>query len=291
MGEARLPNHSPNDIRLSPRSNSTPLTTAPTAMNSHEHLYEKLNTVHASLRKEKDDAYRTKQLAEQRLQLARQDREAAEKKGNETRAQLRQLKERVDEMKRSNIAADAENKQMEKEVRVVFILEACSMMCVNRAVLTRVSVSDTYSLVADGIVPFPHAFVLFHIQFNFQHSELQIKKEKLSRLEDKRAIEANGRHCSVTAARDMLRRLREDSSKNDAGSAYANLSTDEKRRKLEHAMEVDGGERLLRNFPDLVKMRREQKAKEVKELEVRNASLRRVIAGYQNALGTESIGQ
>ncbi|KAL3765495.1 hypothetical protein ACHAW5_007378 [Stephanodiscus triporus] len=211
-------------------------------MNSHEHLYEKLNTVHASLRKEKDDAYRTMQLAEQRLQLARQDREAAEKKGNETRAQLRQLKDRVDEMKRSNAAADAENKQMEKE-------------------------------------------------FNFQHSELQIKKEKLSRLEDKRAIEANGRHSSVTAARDMLRRLREDSSKNDAGSTYANLSTDEKRRKLEHAMELDGGERLLRNFPDLVKMRREQKAREVKELETRNASLRRIIAGYQNALGTESMGQ
>ena len=46
-------------------------------MNSHEQLYEKLNNVHASLRKEKEDAYRTKQLAEQRLQLSRQDREAA----------------------------------------------------------------------------------------------------------------------------------------------------------------------------------------------------------------------
>lgn len=86
-------------------------------MNSHEQLYEKLNNVHASLRKEKEDAYRTKQLAEQRLQLARQDREAAEKKGNETQAQLRQLKERAAEMKGSNAAAEAKNKQMEKEVR------------------------------------------------------------------------------------------------------------------------------------------------------------------------------
>ena len=92
----------------------------------------------------------------------------------------------------------------------------------------------------------------------------------------------------------MLRRLREDSSKNDAGSAYSNLSTEEKRRKLEHAMEVDGGERrerLLKNFPELVKIRRDQKAREVKELEMRITSLRRVIFGYQNALGTESMGQ
>ncbi len=89
----------------------------------------------------------------------------------------------------------------------------------------------------------------------------------------------------------MLRRLREDTSKNDAGSAFANLSTEEKRRKLKHAMEVDGGERLLRNFPELVKMRREQMAGEVKELEMRNASLRRVIAGYQNALGAVFMGQ
>jgi len=97
-------------------------------MNSHEQLYEKLNNVHASLRKEKEDAYRTKQLAEQRLQLARQDREAAEKKWNETRAQLRQLKERAAEMKKSNAAVEAENKQMEKEVRLCSF-EWCSMMC------------------------------------------------------------------------------------------------------------------------------------------------------------------
>jgi hypothetical protein len=89
----------------------------------------------------------------------------------------------------------------------------------------------------------------------------------------------------------MLRRLREVSSKNDAGSAFSNLSTDEKRRKLKHAMEFDGGERLLMNLPELVKMRRERKAREVKELEMRNASLRRVIAGYQNASGADCMGQ
>jgi hypothetical protein len=97
-------------------------------MNSHEQLYEKLNNVHASLRKEKEDAYRTKQLAEQRLRLARQDREAAEKKGNETRAQLRQLKERAAEMKKSNASVETDNKQLEKEVRAC-LFKWRSMMC------------------------------------------------------------------------------------------------------------------------------------------------------------------
>jgi hypothetical protein len=87
-------------------------------MNSHEQLYEKLNNVHASLRKEKEDAYRSKQLAEQRLQLARSDREAAERKGSETVTQLRQLKEKAIEMKKVNAIVEAENRLMEKEVRM-----------------------------------------------------------------------------------------------------------------------------------------------------------------------------
>ena len=87
-------------------------------MNAHEQLYEKLNNVHASLRKEKEDAYRSKQLAEQRLQLARSDREAAERKGSETVTQLRQLKEKAIEMKKVNAIVEAENRLMEKEVRM-----------------------------------------------------------------------------------------------------------------------------------------------------------------------------
>lgn len=87
-------------------------------MNSHEQLYEKLNNVHASLRKEKEDAYRSKQLAEQRLQLARSDREAAERKGSETVTQLRQLKEKAIEMKKVNAIVEYENRLMENDVRM-----------------------------------------------------------------------------------------------------------------------------------------------------------------------------
>jgi hypothetical protein len=134
-------------------------------------------------------------------------------------------------------------------------------------------------------------------QFNFQHSELQSKKEKLTRLEDKRINEANSRNSSVSAAREMLRRLRDNSSNNDTSSStstlassnmYANLSSNELKQRLQHTMDVDGEEQLLRTIPELIKIRKVQKVEEVKELEMKNASLRRVIAGYQILLGVES---
>jgi len=203
-------------------------------------IYDKLNNVHASLRKQKEDAYRTKQLAEERLRLARVDREALEKKQQETKVQLRMLKEKAVGMKGANGGVEGSNRQMEKE-------------------------------------------------FNFQHSELQGKREKLSRLEDKRNSEANSRNHSVSLAREMLRRLREDSSKNGPTTAYSNLSTEEKRRELEQIMESSGGQEEMKNLPELVKITKTQKEEEVGNLETRNASLRRIIGGYQNALGSVSI--
>ena len=128
------------------------------------------------------------------------------------------------------------------------------------------------------------------LQYNFQHAELQAKKEKLSRLEEKRNEEANSMSRSLTAAREMLRRLREDSNNDTSYSALnANLSPGERRKKLEKMMEVDGGEELLSNLPELLGMRRAQKLEELKQQELRNASLRRIIAGYQNALGVSSM--
>ncbi len=69
---------------------------------------------------------------------------------------------------------------------------------------------------------------------------------------------------------------------------YANLSSKELKKRLQHTMDVEGEEQLLRTLPELIKIRKIQKVEEVKELEMKNASLRRVIAGYQNLLGVES---
>ena len=244
---------------------------------SHENLYDKLNNVHASLRKEKEDAHRTKQLAEQRLQLARADREAAEKRGVETRTQLQKLKTRTVDMKASNTVVENENKQLEKEVCCSCV---CACVCVRCIFL--------------GTISFPHILpvVNLSIQYNFQHSELQSKKEKLARLEDKRINEANSRNGSVSNAREMLRRLRDNSSSNDTTSANTSwtMSSEEMKKKLQHTMDVDGEEQLLRTLPELVKIHKSHKVEEVKDLEMKNASMRRIIAGYQNLLGVESLG-
>lgn len=208
-----------------------------TTMNANpsESIYDKLNNVHASLRRQKEDSYRSRNLAEERLRLARQDREALERKGNQTRAQLEQLKEQAVEMKGANAVMETGNIQLEKE-------------------------------------------------FNFQHSELQGKKEKLFRLEEKRNNEASSRHHSVSAAREMLRRLRENSSQNEDDPSFERTSPDQKRCQLEQAMEIDGGEALCVGLPELLQLRRTLTADAAKHLETRNASLRRIVAGYQNAL-------
>jgi hypothetical protein len=131
-------------------------------------------------------------------------------------------------------------------------------------------------------------------QFNFQHSELQGKKEKLTRLEDKRHREASGRHHSVSAARDLLRRLREESARDAEAPAGPRAaaprgghapSPDARRRRLAQATDGDGGAALCRSLPELLALRRAGAAEGTRRAERRNAALRRIVAGYQNALG------
>ncbi|KAL9185996.1 hypothetical protein ACHAXT_005234 [Thalassiosira profunda] len=204
-------------------------------------LTNKLNNVYASLRKEKEDALRSKQLAEERLRLAKADREQLDRKGQEERKSLRELREREGKMKGENGRSEGENEMLKKE-------------------------------------------------YNFQHAELQSKKEKLSRLEEKRLAEASRRHQSLATARELLRRLREESTAGAVGAgANAELSPEERRRRLEQMMEADGGAGLCGKLPALVRLRKAQKEEALAGMEAKSAALRGVIAGYQNALGGASL--
>jgi hypothetical protein len=95
----------------------------------------------------------------------------------------------------------------------------------------------------------------------------------------------------------MLCRLHDNYSSNDtttaANSSWAmhiNLSSEEMKKKLQHTMDVDGEEHLLHTLLELVKICKSHKVEEVKDLEMKNASMRRIIAGYQNLLGVETLG-
>ena len=95
----------------------------------------------------------------------------------------------------------------------------------------------------------------------------------------------------MSAAREMLRRNRENASKHDMGNSHgANFTAEEKRRRLELIMEEVGTEDFLRGLPELMKMQRLATEEQVRGMEIRNASLRRIIAGYQNALGGDLDG-
>ena len=111
----------------------------------------------------------------------------------------------------------------------------------------------------------------------------------MDRLTEKHAEEEGNQQKTFVSSREMLRRNRESNSSSngsmEVGKNVANMSTEEKRRKLEELMSADGGEELCRMLPELIKIQRLNKEDEAKLMEIRNASLRRIVAGYRSVLG------
>ena len=111
----------------------------------------------------------------------------------------------------------------------------------------------------------------------------------MDRLTEKHAEEEGNQQKTFVSSREMLRRNRESNSSSngsmEVGKNVANMSTEEKRRKLEELMSADGGEELCRMLPELIKIQRLNKEDEATLMEIRNASLRRIVAGYRSVLG------
>ena len=111
----------------------------------------------------------------------------------------------------------------------------------------------------------------------------------MDRLTEKHAEEEGNQQKTFVSSREMLRRNRESNSSSngsmEVGKNVANMSTEEKRRRLEEMMSADGGEELCRMLPELIKIQRLNKEDEATLMEIRNASLRRIVAGYRSVLG------
>eukprot|EP00986_Skeletonema_menzelii_P017735 scaffold21543_cov145-Skeletonema_menzelii.AAC.7 len=128
--------------------------------------------------------------------------------------------------------------------------------------------------------------------YNFQHSELASKKEKLDRAEEKRKIDANERHLTMSRNREELRKLRGASREGASQCNVTNkMTVASKLRKLDEICDVDGGKEFFMKLSAdrLLAVVKDRKLKEVNELEQGNAALRRIIAGYQNALGSSTL--
>lgn len=130
-------------------------------------------------------------------------------------------------------------------------------------------------------------------QYNFQHSELASKKEKLDRAEEKRKIDANERSLTMSRNRDDLRKLRDASREGAASHGGVNnkMTVAYKLKKLDEICDVDGGKEFFMKLHTdrLLDVVKERKLKELNEIEQGNAALRRIIAGYQNALGRSNL--
>ncbi len=128
-------------------------------------------------------------------------------------------------------------------------------------------------------------------QYNFQHSELASKKEKLDRAEEKRKIDANERNLTMSRNREDLRKLREASREGASHGVNTKMTVASKLRKLDEICDVDGGKEFFMKLSTdrLLSVVKERKLKEVNEIEQGNAALRRIIAGYQNALGSSNL--
>ncbi|KAL7516574.1 hypothetical protein ACHAWX_001574 [Stephanocyclus meneghinianus] len=122
------------------------------------------------------------------------------------------------------------------------------------------------------------------MEYKFQHSELTSKKEKLHRLDAKRNNEANTRYLCVTSSREALRKRREKSTL--SASISKELSLEEKKRQLELSIGQDV-EEWMASLPELIRKRAASILEDVNNTERDCDLLRRKIAGYQNALGTE----
>ena len=129
-------------------------------------------------------------------------------------------------------------------------------------------------------------------QYNFQHSELASKKEKLDRAEDKRKTDTNERHLTMSRNRDDLRKLRE-ASREGASQCHVNkMTVASKLKKLDEICDIDGGKEFFMKLSadGLLSVVKDRKLEELNEIEQGNAALRRIIAGYQNALGSSNGG-
>lgn len=136
----------------------------------------------------------------------------------------------------------------------------------------------------------PFYCVLYISQYNFQHSELASKKEKLDRAQDKRKADANERHLTMSRNRDDLRKLRE-ASREGSSQCQFHMTVASKLKKLEEICDIDGGKEFLvkLSVDGLLSVVKDRKLEELNEIEQGNAALRMIIAGYQNALGSSSL--
>ena len=271
VGKVRVPTRrqkTNDETKTKPYTQTTPTNTQPlsTTMVPESALITKLHAKLSIFRRDRHDSLRRKELAVERARIVKNDRENA---AAEVRAMQSKLLELREETKRKigevgGVESEVEGLNMEVgfvELLIIVLLP-----------LLRLSSSTTKILFIHILTP--------RGQYKFQHSELNTKREKLSRLDAKVSTESSSRSASTTSSREALRRRRENSSSLNA----PNLSLEEKKRQLEAFLEGEGGEDFMITLSDWISKRIESVCEEGEDVRRQCFSLEKRITGFQRAM-------
>ena len=232
-------------------------------------LITKLHAKLSIFRRDRDDSLRRKELAIERARIVKNDRENAA-------AEVRAMQNKLLALKEETKRKIGEVGGVESEV------EGLNM---------EVSFVELLIIASSQLIPARShnwKFLFFHIstlvgQYKFQHSELNTKREKLSRLDVKVSTESSSRSASTTSSREALRKRRENSSSLNA----PNLSLEEKKRQLEAFLEGEGGEEFMTSLSDWISKRIENVREEGEDIRLQCFSLEKRIAGFQRAMHSQ----
>ncbi|KAL3768941.1 hypothetical protein ACHAWO_004051 [Cyclotella atomus] len=221
-------------------------------------LITKLHAKLSVFRRDRDDAHRRKELAVERSRIVKKDRENAA-------AEVSALKNKLAEMEEETKKKIGDVAFVEREVEKLNMEVSSSdfRFCRFRHLLNSI-------------------FIQHSLQYKFQHSELQSKREKLSHLSAKVSTASTSRTSTTKFSREALRKRRDNSSSLNA----PNLSLGEKKRQLEALLDGEGAEEWMAALPDWIATRAESVWEEGDDVRRECLALEKKVRGYEAAVGS-----
>lgn len=139
-----------------------------------------------------------------------------------------------------------------------------------------------YSHVAFTRLTLLLSFPILPFQYQFQHSELVAKKEKIARLEELMDEETSSRDATVRLARDAVQKRRTKI----ASQEKPDLCPERQVQAMEKELQED---RVICKMPRLVEQKAAAIAMEAADLYRSNESLAKMVAGYKKHFGNVVI--
>ena len=237
-----------------------------------EAIVDKLQSVMAALRRERDDLHRKKALAQERLALFLEEKEALEKTHANALIKLEELKKSGNE--------DAIQEVVGLEQEVIRLNKEVRLLVKDGKVGGRLTVSSDRLFSILAIV---HSLSLCGLQVQFQHAELVAKRNKVQDMRKSHEEEQQKRTAIIQGLHEKERRRRLMMQKQTSSVI---LSSESALRKLNEELEHEYDTEVLwnRNIPRWMKLSADSLNAEADEIHRENESLSKVLMGYKKRI-------